>query len=231
MASVQPQRATEEEEKVKYPSAGAPPQPCRLILPYEAKEIVTPRMVLVPMTYDHAAPLVAMNAKLLDAWKNIPALHPMLKYLVHGIPDVSAQKGWMDSKRLQIPDSGELFFYFAVTLREETEEGAVKPGRIIGGIGMNQVLPIPNLGYSIDADLWGKGYGTEALKAFLEVWWAIPRRPAGEGEEEKPEKVYANVNKANIPSIRLLEKCGFNIYSERLMADDSVICFLEKARS
>lgn len=154
----------------------------------------------------------------------------MLKYLVHGIPDVSAQKGWMDSKRLQIPDSGELFFYFAITLREETEEGAIKPGRIIGGIGMNQVLPVPNLGYSIDADLWGKGYGTEALKAFLEVWWAIPRRPACEGEE-KPEKVYANVNKANIPSIRLLEKCGFNIYSERLMADDSVICFLEKARS
>ncbi|EZF34933.1 hypothetical protein H101_01522 [Trichophyton interdigitale H6] len=216
MASVLPQRATEEEEKVKYPSAGAPPQPCRLILPYESKEIVTPRMVLVPMTYDHAAPLVALNAKLLEAWN---------------IPDVSAQKAWMDSKRLQILDSGELFFYFAITLREETEEGAVKPGRIIGGIGMNQVLPIPNLGYAIDADLWSKGYGTEALKAFLDVWWAIPRRPVGEGEEEKPEKVYANVNKANIPSIRLLEKCGFNIYSERLMADDSVVCFLEKARS
>ncbi|EFR02638.1 hypothetical protein MGYG_05635 [Nannizzia gypsea CBS 118893] len=215
MASEQPERASEEDEKVRYPSAGAAPQPLRIILPYQAEEVVTPRLVLVPITHDHAQSLFEVNAKLNGAWH---------------APDVSAVKAWMDSKRLQVPGSGELMLYFAVTLREETPEGKVKPGRFIGTVGMNQVLPIPNLGYSIDADLWGRGYGTEALRAFLEIWWAIPRRPAEEGEE-KPEKVFANVNRANFPSIKLLEKCGFTIYSERTMADGSVLAFLEKERS
>ncbi|KAM5464991.1 hypothetical protein MauCBS54593_006624 [Microsporum audouinii] len=224
-----PPPASEEDEKVKYPTGGAAPQPFRVILPCHTQEIVTPRMVLVPITYEHAPALVVVNAKLIDAWRNIPAMQPMLKYLVYNAPDVAAIQSWMDSKRLQVPGSGEFTFYFAVTLREETPEGDVRPGRFIGTVGMNQVQPIPNLGYSIDADLWGKGYGTEALRAFMDAWWALPRAQTEDGDD-RAEKVFANVNKANEPSIRLLEKCGFHIYSEKTMADGAVLCFLEKQR-
>jgi RimJ/RimL family protein N-acetyltransferase len=33
----------------------------------------------------------------------------------------------------------------------------------------------PVLGYMLRKDAWGKGYGTEFLKAFLEAWWQLPR--------------------------------------------------------
>ncbi|KAK2875127.1 hypothetical protein FQN49_001753 [Arthroderma sp. PD_2] len=225
MAANQPAAEVDDEENVKYPTGGAPPQPFRITLPYHAKEIITPRLVLIPLTHEHAPALVAVNAKLKDAWSKMPEMQSMLRYLVHGAPDAAALCKWMDSKNTQISEF-EFMFYFGITLRDEMSEHG-KPGRLIGAVGMNQVEPVPNLGYSIDADLWGKGYGTEAVRGLMETWWALPRAEDCNG---KTEKVFANVNKVNTPSIKLLEKCGFNIYKEKTMADGEIMCLLAVER-
>lgn len=55
------------------------------------------------------------------------------------------------------------------------------------------------IGYWIGKDFWGKGIATGALKLFIgQLKW----RP-----------LFAYVAKHNIGSVRVLEKCGFNLLS------------------
>ena len=104
-------------------------------------------------------------------------------------------------------------------------------GKIIGGVGLNVVTPLPNVGYGIHYDYWGKGYATEALQGLLETWWALPREGGdlnGDGETGtlKREKILACASKANGASVRVLEKCGFEVYREHEYEDGGVICCL-----
>ena len=94
---------------------------------------------------------------------------------------------------------------------------------------MNVVHPLPNAGYGIHYDYWGKGYATEALQGLLKAWWALPR----EGDENvnedgkgapMREKVLAGAAKANGASVRVLEKCGFKVYREHEYEDGVVLC-------
>lgn len=56
------------------------------------------------------------------------------------------------------------------------------------------------VGYWLGRKYWGKGIATRALIEFLEY---VPERP-----------LYAFVARHNIASIRVLEKCGFEVYGE-----------------
>ena len=58
----------------------------------------------------------------------------------------------------------------------------------------------PEVSYWLGKDFWDKGIATMALLAFLEQ---VTIRP-----------LYARVAKDNIASIRVLEKCGFTIFSQ-----------------
>lgn len=51
------------------------------------------------------------------------------------------------------------------------------------------------VGYWVGRDHWGRGVATSALSAFL--------------DEDPTRPLYAHVAKANVASIRVLEKCGF----------------------
>lgn len=51
------------------------------------------------------------------------------------------------------------------------------------------------IGYWIDRAYWGRGVGTAALSAFLQL--------------EKTRPLYAGVAKHNVGSLRVLQKCGF----------------------
>ncbi len=73
----------------------------------------------------------------------------------------------------------------------------LKSGRFIGAAGMGGD-PI-NIGYYIDPTLWGQGYATEALDAFLSDM--MPRLGLDE--------LFADVFTDNPGSARLLEKLGF----------------------
>jgi RimJ/RimL family protein N-acetyltransferase len=72
-------------------------------------------------------------------------------------------------------------------------------------------------------EFWGKGYATEALKAYLDHYWSLERkgyvRTIGEGngtetsskdgEEEDMEVLRAIAEAGNLSSINVLQKCNF----------------------
>lgn len=79
------------------------------------------------------------------------------------------------------------------------------------------------VGYMLLDDFWGKGYATEALKAYLDHCWSLPRKEYVKGisdgdggeaapdivEEEGGEVLRAITEAGNTGSIHVLQKCGF----------------------
>jgi RimJ/RimL family protein N-acetyltransferase len=95
-------------------------------------------------------------------------------------------------------------------------------GRVIGYVGINEVYPSPEIGYSIHPNYWGKGYATEALKGLLELWWSLPcQSPDGDGAgAEETESVFAICEKTNLGSAKVLRKCGFSLFREMTFEHD-----------
>ncbi|MBO5352007.1 MAG: GNAT family N-acetyltransferase [Lachnospiraceae bacterium] len=87
-------------------------------------------------------------------------------------------------------ESGDGPLVYPVLLRDETN------------IGYVQLVPIEDgfeVGYHIGKDFTGKGYATEALKAFLD--YMMPLKCL--------DKVYGICVAENVASRKVLEKCGF----------------------
>jgi RimJ/RimL family protein N-acetyltransferase len=73
-------------------------------------------------------------------------------------------------------------------------------GNVAGNIVSFEQFGVRAVGYWLGKEYWGKGIATQALSAFL---GHVKERP-----------LYAYVAKHNIASRRVLEKCGFTLYSE-----------------
>lgn len=91
-----------------------------------------------------------------------------------------------------------------------TKKTVLVDGRVAGNVVSFEHDGNPEVGYWIGRSYWGKGVATAALSAFLNLVRARP--------------LYARVAKHNVASIRVLEKCGFEIFGEE---DDSFILQLE----
>jgi RimJ/RimL family protein N-acetyltransferase len=72
--------------------------------------------------------------------------------------------------------------------------------QVVGNISSFEMFEEQMIAYWIDRAYWGKGIATEALTQFLED---VPTRP-----------IYARAVKDNIGSVRVLQKCGFEITGE-----------------
>ncbi|RAL65910.1 hypothetical protein DID88_005572 [Monilinia fructigena] len=85
-----------------------------------------------------------------------------------------------------------------VDVEYDSEENDMK---MVGIIGTSHTPA--NVGYKTHPNHWGKGYMTEALKLFVEIFWAL---------EEKKEfsQLVAAYTPGNHASARVLEKVGFN---------------------
>ena len=82
---------------------------------------------------------------------------------------------------------------FAVILKSED--------RYIGAIGFNEIFKQHNraqLGYYFDQDYWGKGFGTESVRAMIHHGFS----------ELKFHKISSDVILPNSASIHILEKVG-----------------------
>ncbi|MCG2611594.1 GNAT family N-acetyltransferase [Flavobacterium sp. SM15] len=97
---------------------------------------------------------------------------------------------------------------FAVVLKETNE--------FIGWAGIkfltepeNNHVNVYEIGYRLQEAHWGKGYGSEAAKAWLDYGFTEMNIP----------KMYASVHKENAASKRILEKIGMQITSEFLWND------------
>ncbi|KAB8295085.1 hypothetical protein EYC80_007024 [Monilinia laxa] len=85
-----------------------------------------------------------------------------------------------------------------VDVEDYSEENDMK---MIGIIGTSHTPA--NVGYKIHPNRWGKGYMTEALKLFVEMFWTL--------EEKKAfPQIVAAYTPGNHASARVLEKVGFN---------------------
>jgi RimJ/RimL family protein N-acetyltransferase len=81
-----------------------------------------------------------------------------------------------------------------------TKKTILFEGQIAGYLVIFHQEGIPEVGYWIGRDYWGRGIATRALAKFLTQ---VDVRP-----------LYAHVAKDNIASLRVLEKCGFEITGE-----------------
>ena len=90
---------------------------------------------------------------------------------------------------------------------EVLQRTVVADGVVAGSIGSWQADADRDIGYWIGRDFWGRGVGTAALRAFLEI------------ETRRPLTAIVAVH--NIGSRRVLEKCGFEVVREQ-QADDGV---------
>ncbi len=90
---------------------------------------------------------------------------------------------------------------------EVLQRTVVVDGVVAGSVGSWQADADRDIGYWIGRDFWGRGVGTAALRAFLEI------------ETRRPLTAIVAVH--NIGSRRVLEKCGFLVVREQ-QADDGV---------
>ena len=105
---------------------------------------------------------------------------------------------------------------FAVVLKETNE--------FIGWCGIkfltepeNNYVNVYEIGYRLIEEHWGKGYGFEAAKAWLDYGF----------NTMKVKTMYASVHKENTASKRILEKIGLQITSEFLWRGDIPCYWLE----
>ena len=80
----------------------------------------------------------------------------------------------------------------AVTTRAITADG-----ELVGNIGCFKLDGLDSVGYWIKKEWWGRGIATRALSLLLEE---IQTRP-----------LYARASSSNVASVRVLEKCGFEL--------------------
>ena len=123
----------------------------------------------------------------------------------------------MIENRLAAP----LCFNFSVELLPTTEvEAAENNNQNLTSQGLGKVIglcgghTLPEIGYIFDPSYWGQGYATEALKAFLKVYWDTwPRGyPSLKGEERFYLKAITGMD--GHASMAVLRKCGFKYWKE-----------------
>jgi RimJ/RimL family protein N-acetyltransferase len=134
--------------------------------------------------------------------------------------DISETEAGITNKTFQTPDASGAIgrnFQFAIILADDPAQ------KVIGAVGINSLVPSPSIGYSIHPDFWGKGYISEAVGGVIDAWWKLERKDIEDSGER--EKLYAACNKANIGSLRVLQKNGFRILDEFALEGDVVALF------
>jgi RimJ/RimL family protein N-acetyltransferase len=101
------------------------------------------------------------------------------------------------------PRNREAFMvHWAKILRDPavTTRTILFDGEVAGNVASFDQGGKPQIGYWIGKRYWGRGIATRALSQFL---GQVRARP-----------LYAHVAKHNVGSIRVLEKCGFEVFCE-----------------
>jgi RimJ/RimL family protein N-acetyltransferase len=123
-------------------------------------------------------------------------------YVAKSVPET---KEWLE-ERLRRPT----YDSFVVEIAPESADYSNHPSsdqrKVIGIIGSPA---IPHVGYIFHPTGQGKGYATEALNAFMEVFWkCVP--PVSSGKDASFDYARASTDADNMSSRRLLERCGFS---------------------
>lgn len=137
---------------------------------------------------------------------------------------IEASEKWMSELLLDVNPLGE---NYAVLLRsninlinelqnDSESDPVLQPGSFLGWVGTWKSEPIPEVGFIFHRSAWGFGFATEALNAFVQLYW-----------QEKPQfdifEAYCDAQ--NEASIRVLRKCGFEFVES--IAGDYVLPWME----
>ncbi|GIJ86625.1 hypothetical protein Asppvi_005516 [Aspergillus pseudoviridinutans] len=190
-----------------------PQQSVRVSIPEPLPPIITPKLYLRPLADSDAEGLFAIRSRPEVARTNYPKTPHRT---------VQETREWMATKIFKEgPESvlGRRFTYVLIEREQWEDESQPPPAdkQVIGYMGINQIYPSPEIGYSIHPDYWGKGYATEALDGLLKAWWKLPRQPqlnSTEDGSEPTEKVFAFCDKINAGSSKVLSKCGFRVIKQ-----------------
>ncbi|KAL4880900.1 GNAT domain-containing protein [Aspergillus karnatakaensis] len=110
--------------------------------------------------------------------------------------------------------------------QQGAEAGETKEDKVIGTIGVRLTESELaegeqfEIGYMFVPSSWGKGYATEAVRGFVPWWFDFSanflKDHDGETGSEGVDKdgIYAVVAKENVPSLRVMEKCGFRVHAQ-----------------
>jgi len=138
--------------------------------------IETPRLVLRPFSEADLPALARIGAD--------PRVAPMMGTIPMPWP-ARERRLWVEKSRFR----GEIGFRCAIARRD---------GALIGAAGLGAAPA--SLAYFLDPDIWGHGYATEAMRAFL--GWVFDRFPG-------LDVIAADRFADNPGSGRVLEKLGF----------------------
>lgn len=130
-----------------------------------------------------------------------------------GRPDETLDETWEAFNR-SLPPNDETTYNFAICLRDT--------GEFVGMGGRHNLVQEfgwPEVGYMFKKEVWGRGYATEFLRAWLGVYEALPREEVevlvhrgtvvgGEGGRAR-EVLIAVTAETNARSQGVLRKCGF----------------------
>ena len=87
-------------------------------------------------------------------------------------------------------------------------------------IGVTGAHSLPEIGYVFLPSAWGRGYATEALDAWVKMYWS--KFPNGHPILDEEEKQYlkALTGPGGDASRSVLRKCGFQWYADRELAEE-----------
>ncbi|KAL3444605.1 putative GNAT family acetyltransferase [Aspergillus insuetus] len=188
-----------------------PRQNIRMQLPNTLPLIATKNLLLRPLADSDAEDLFAIRSRAEVAKTN----HPKTPH-----QSVAETREWMATKIFGEGSAEHLIGRHFTYVLIENKGRDHQDGRVVGYVGINEVYPSPEIGYSIHPDYWGKGYATEALNGLLELWWSLPRQSQDCEVAEETERVFAICEKTNLGSVKVLRKCGFSVLREMTFEDD-----------
>jgi RimJ/RimL family protein N-acetyltransferase len=174
----------------------------------ERPQIKTERLILRPLCQDD-----------LHGLHSIRSEPEVMFYTPAGRPDkdLAETQAKLD---LFLPPQDAVRYNLAIHL--------ASTGEMIGVGGMHRLtsdaggFTWPEMGYLFKKAHWGQGYGTEAMKAFIDTWWKLPRKEVEveadaltvDSPGQVPERLMAVIESGNTGSRRVLEKLGFRRYTE-----------------
>ncbi|KAF2268540.1 acyl-CoA N-acyltransferase [Lojkania enalia] len=153
----------------------------------------TERLLLRPMAMADAADILLMRSN------PEVMLHTPLK----PSDDMEQTKAWM-----QGCFDRDNNWNFSVELLSSAAERYPTEPRVIGLVG---AVRSPEVGYIFNLSYWGKGYATEALKAFMPLFF---EHYSG-GEQPRFDYAEAHVDTELISSQNVLRKAGFELLEVR----------------
>ena len=154
----------------------------------EKKEIITERLVLRKIRESDAE-------YLFRNWASDPEVTKFLTFSPHQDIEVSKKiiALWLEAEK----DPKTIRFFITI-------KGSDEAWGTIDVVGYPD--GVPEIGYCLSRKQWGKGYMTEACKAFLQYLFDLGF-----------DKVEIRAHEKNIGSNRVIQKCGFTFVGKKPM--------------